>query len=87
MRVLIEKVDMLNWNQSYATHHSAQFYEDTRVPHATVVKLLVKYLASTKKDELILDPQRTKSLEEFVVETLSPPPSWMKIGDIAQDWI
>ena len=51
----------------HATHQCAQFSEGPRVPHGSAVENLAKYLAATKNNRLILDPENTKSLEVFTI--------------------
>ena len=48
-----------------ATHKCAQLSQYPRAPHGAAVKNLVKYLAATKIDGLVLDSQTPQSLEVY----------------------
>ena len=49
----------------YATHQCARFCEDPRVSHGKAVEHLVKYLKSTRKQGIILKPDKSKTLEVY----------------------
>ena len=46
---------------AYDTHQHAQLSEDPRTFHGTEVENLVKWLAATQNNEIILDPEKSKS--------------------------
>ena len=52
-------------NIAYATHQFVRLFGDPRAPHGTEVENLVKYLAATKNDGLILDSKKLQSLEIY----------------------
>lgn len=49
----------------YATHQCARFCEDSQATHKKVVEHFVKYLKSTRKEVIILKPDKNKSLEVY----------------------
>jgi hypothetical protein len=66
---IIGKLDFLEKSTqpdiAYAVHQCARFCKDPKVSHAEAVMHLIKYLAATKDQGIILDPKEEQSFEVY----------------------
>eukprot|EP00957_Ditylum_brightwellii_P206933 15350645-Ditylum_brightwellii.AAC.2 len=63
-RLLIQDMDTLEGDNSFATHQCARFCEDLRESHAAVVEHIAHYLMATKDKGIILDPNRKMTMDD-----------------------